>query len=313
MNNSCLVTGAEGFIGSHLCDFLVAKQLNVHATTLGATENIQHLENKIRLTKCDLTDKKSTEKLISESSPSFIFHLAAQSFPTVSWAQPNLTLKSNIEGTFNLLDELRKSKNDPIIVVVSSSAVYGATRPDEMPLKENREFRPTSVYAVSKVAEEMLAYFHWKVYGMKIVRVRPFNMTGPRKTDDACSDFTKGVAEIKLGRKRSLSVGNVSAIRDFTDGRDAVRALWLLANSGEPGEVYNLCSGRGYRINEIIDLLRKDACIEVITDPSRMRPFDDPIYVGDATRLRLLGWAAKIPLEQTLSDLVAYWTQRLTS
>jgi GDP-4-dehydro-6-deoxy-D-mannose reductase len=313
MSDSCLVTGAEGFIGSHLCDFLVERGLTVHATTLGETENIKHLGKKIHLTKCDLTDRESTEKLVSESSARLVFHLAAQSFPTVSWAQPGLTLKSNIQGTFNLLNELRKSKTDPTVVVVGSSAVYGATSPDEIPLKEDREFRPTSVYAVSKVAEEMLAYFHWRVYGMKIVRVRPFNMTGPRKTDDACSDFTKEVAEIKLGRRRMLEVGNLNAVRDFTDGRDAVRALWLLANSGKHGEVYNLCSGQGIHINEVIDLLRRHASFEVTVDSSRMRPFDDPIYVGDASKLRALGWKPEIPLERTLSDLVEYWVQRFSA
>ncbi len=313
MGDCCLVTGAEGFIGSHLCELLIEKGLTVYATTLGETENIKQLENKIGLIKCDLTHKTSAEKLVSESNARFVFHLAAQSFPTVSWTQPELTLKSNIEGTFNLLDELRKARSEATVIVASSSAVYGASDQDDMPLKEDREFRPTSIYAASKVAEEMLAYFHWRVYGMKIVRVRPFNMTGPRKTDDACSDFAKEVAEIKLGRRRLLEVGNVNAIRDFTDGRDAVKALWLLANSGKHGEVYNLCSGRGYRIKEVIDMLRKHATFDVSVQPSRMRPFDDPIYVGDASRLSALGWKPEIPLERTLSDLVHYWAERLST
>jgi GDP-4-dehydro-6-deoxy-D-mannose reductase len=182
-----------------------------------------------------------------------------------------------------------------------------------MPLREEREFRPTSSYAVSKVSEEMLGYFYWQVYDPKVIRVRPFNMTGPRKTFDACSDFSRGIVEVEKGIKDFLGVGNLDKIRDFTDGRDAARALWLLAERGSIGEVYNLSSGEGHRIREILDILisHSKRKIEVRQDPKKTRPFDDPIYVGDNTKLCGLGWRREIPLEKTLTDMLDYWRANL--
>jgi GDP-4-dehydro-6-deoxy-D-mannose reductase len=169
------------------------------------------------------------------------------------------------------------------------------------------------MYAVSKVAEDMLGHFYWKVYGMRVIRVRPFNMTGPRKTGDACSDFAKGIVEIERGLREILEVGNLETVRDFTDGRDAVRAAWILAEKGVPGEVYNLCSGRSYRMREVLEQLIALAGIDVRyrVVPERMRPYDDPIYVCDDSRLRALGWDPLISFEQTLRDMLDYWRAKL--
>ena len=308
-----LITGCEGFVGSHLADLLVEKGFPVNAVVYGDTKNIDHLRDKISFFKCDLNDRERVEEIIGEVKPNFVFHLAAQSFVTVSWEDPEETLKTNILGTFYLLDGLRKAGLDPVIEVVGSSSVYGKTGEDEMPLKEEQGFRPTSMYAVSKVSEDMLGYFYREVYGMKIIRVRPFNMTGPRKTYDACSDFAKGIIEIEKGLREFLEVGNLNTTRDFTDGRDAVKALWLLAEKGEYGEVYNLCSGKPHKMEEVlrtlISLSGREINYRVI--PEKMRPYDDPIYVGDNTRFRGLGWEPRIPLEKTLSDMLDYWRENV--
>jgi len=311
--NRVLITGCEGFIGSHLIELLVKKELQIYGMVYGDTKNIRHLKDKITVLECDLKDRRGVEKIISEVKPDIVFHLAAQSFVTVSWENPEETLKTNVLGTFYLLDSIREAGIAPVIEVVGSSSVYGPCDEDEMPLREERDFRPTSMYAVSKVSEDMLGYFYWKVYGMKVIHVCPFNMTGPRKTFDACSDFAKGIAELEKGLKEVLEVGNLNAIRDFTDGRDAVKALWLLSQKGEPGEVYNLCSGKGYKMEEIltklISLSGREINYRII--PEKMRPFDDPIYVGDNTKLRNLGWKPQIPIEKTLSDLLDYWRENL--
>lgn len=312
-NNRCLITGCEGFIGSHLADLLIAKGLLVYGMVYGDTDNIDHLDGKIMLHECDLKDKKRIEKVIKDVKPNYVFHLAAQSFVTVSWENPEETLMVNVLGTFYLLESIRKSRINPLIEIIGSSAIYGLSHENEMPLKETKEFRPTSMYAVSKASDDALGYFYSQAYGMKIIRVRPFNMTGPRKTNDACSDFTKGIIEVEKGYKDMLEAGNLETTRDFTDGRDAVKALWLLAEKGKIGEVYNLCSGRGYKMEEILKkaITLSGMDIKYKQIPEKMRPTDDPIYIGDNTKLRSLGWRPQIPIEKSLSDMLAYWREKL--
>lgn len=306
-----LITGCEGFVGSHLADLLTEKGFSVDALVYDDTRNINHLKDRITIRECDLKDKVRVEEIVREARPQFVFHLAAQSFVTVSWEDPEETLKTNVLGTFYLLDAIRKAGLDPVIEVIGSSAVYGVTREDEMPLKEGREFRPTSMYAVSKVSEDMLGYFYREVYGMKIIRVRPFNMTGPRKTSDACSDFARGIVEIEKGLRQILEIGNLDTVRDFTDGRDAVKALWMLAEKGVLGEVYNLCSGTAHKMEEILKTLivLSGRDIEYHVSPEKLRPYDDPIYVGDNSKLRSIGWEPQLTLEKTLSDMLDYWRE----
>jgi len=310
-----LITGCEGFIGSYLADLLVAKGLEVWGMVYSDAANIAHLVLKGRITtmKADLKNRKEVEAIIDTARPDVVFHLAAQSFVTVSWERPEETLHTNVLGSFYLLETLRRVRPDSTVLVVGSSAVYGSCYEAEMPIRENQEFRPTSVYAVSKVAEDTLGYFYWRVYGMKVIRVRPFHMVGPRKTGDACSDFARGIVEIERGLRRVLEVGNLETVRDFTDGRDAVEALWLLAERGDAGEVYNLCSGKGYRMREVLEKLiaLSGNHIAYRVVPEKMRRYDDPIFIGDNSRLLALGWKPRIPFEQTLSDILDYWRKTL--
>jgi len=309
----CLITGVEGFIGSHLADLLVQKGIPVYGMVYGDTRNIEHLKDKIAFFECDMKERERVEEMIDQIRPDIVFHLAAQSFVTVSWEDPEETLKTNVLGSFHLLEGLRKAGIDPVIEIVSTSAVYGSHNEKELPLVEETGFRPTSMYAVSKVGEEMLGYFYGKVFGMKVIRVRPFNMTGPRKTYDACADFSKGAVEIEKGLREELEVGNLEAIRDFTDGRDAVKALWLIIEKGKPGELYNLCSGRRWKMKDVLDMLisLSGRDIKYKAVPEKMRPYDDPIYVGDNSRLRGLGWEPEIPMEKTLKDMLDWWRENL--
>lgn len=308
-----LITGCGGFIGSHLADFLITKDLSTYGMVHGETRNVDHLRNKMTVLNGDLTNKEEVEQVVSEIQPDIVFHLAAQSFVTTSWEEPEETLRVNVLGTFYLLDSISKLKIVPIIEVIGSSAVYGAWDAQEMPLSEDKEFRPTSIYAVSKTAQDMLAYFYWRACKMKIIRIRPFNITGPRKTFDACSDFAKSVTEVERKLKEVVEVGNLDTVRDFTDVRDAVKALWLLADKGEYGQTYNVCSGKGYKMEEILKQLisLSDCDIKYRVVPEKVRPFDDPIIVGDNTKLRSLGWEPQVPLEKTLTDMLDYWRRGL--
>lgn len=309
-----LITGCGGFLGSHLADFLVAKGLDVYGTVSEETKNLDQLQGKIKIIKCDISNRASVEKIVSEIKPNYIFHLAAQSFVIVSWQDPEITFKTNILGTLYLLDAVRKANIDPVIEIACSSAEYGMTYDDEIPISENKVFRPSSPYAVSKIAMDMVAGLYWKTYKMKILRIRFFNISGPRKLFDACSDFARGVAEVEKGLKPFMTVGNINGTRDITDYRDAISAMWLLIEKGAYGEVYNVCSGQGYKVRDLLDQLIAMAKKKIDVkekDPAKLRPIDDPLFIGDNSKIKKLGWSPKIPIEQTLKDTLEYWRKNL--
>ena len=308
-----LITGCGGFIGSHLAGFLLEKGFDVYGTVHVNTKNVEHLKEKIHIVRCDVTKKDEVDRLVREVKPDYVFHLAAQSFVTESWKRPEDTLNANVFGTFNLLDSIRNAGIDPVVFVACSSAEYGLNYEDEIPIKEGKEFRPSSPYAVSKIATDMLSYLYWQAFKMKIFRIRFFNITGVRKTGDACSDFAKGIVEVEKGVKNSLKTGNLAAVRDFTDVRDALRALWAISEKGKYGDVYNICSGNRYKVSELLDILVSNAKTEVavIHDEGKLRILDDPVFVGDNTKLGKLGWKAHIPIEKTLCDMLDYWRNEI--
>jgi GDP-4-dehydro-6-deoxy-D-mannose reductase len=306
----CLIIGVGGFIGSHLADFLLKKNFTISGTVHRNTKNIDHLKDAISILECDIRDKSRLEMIIKEIKPDYIFYLATQNFIAPSWEDPENTINTNILGTIHLLEAIRKTGTDPVIEVISSSAVYGMNFTNEIPIKEDKEFRPLSPYAVSKIGVDMLAYLYWQTYNMKIIRIRPFNITGPRRTSDVCSDFAKGIAEIEAGRKQVLEVGNLESIRDITDIKDAVHAMWLLSHKGHFGEAYNLCSGKGYKIKDILEKLislSESDTINICQNPSKIRKMDDPLQIGDNSKLKRIGWTPEIPIDQTLTDLLSYW------
>jgi GDP-4-dehydro-6-deoxy-D-mannose reductase len=246
--------------------------------------------------------------------PDLVFHLAAQSFVPASWTSPAVTLEINIIGSCNLFEAIRAAKIDPAIQIACSSEEYGLVKPEEVPIKETNPLRPLSPYGVSKLAMDYLGYQYFKSYGMRIVRTRGFNHTGPRRGEVfAESSFAKQIAEIEKGKREPvILVGNLEAKRDYTDVRDMVNGYFLAATKGEPGEVYNICSGRAVKISEVLDILLKMSRVKtkIVQDPTRMRPSDVPILQGDCSKFkRRTGWRPKIPLQKTLRDLLNYWRE----
>lgn len=313
-----LVTGITGFAGSHMAELLLSKDFEVHGLCRwrSRTENIDHIREKIHLIEGDLLDAHSLQDLLMNVRPTHIFHLAGQSFVPASWASPAVTLETNLVGACNLFEAVRAAKIEPAIQIACSSEEYGLVKPNEVPIKETNPLRPLSPYGVSKLAMDYLGYQYFKSYDMRIIRTRGFNHTGPRRGEVfAESSFAKQIAEIeKKIKKPILSVGNLEAERDYTDVRDMVKGYLLATEKGEPGEVYNICSGKAVKIREVLEILLSFSKIkvEVKQDPARMRPSDVPILLGDNSKfIKQTGWKPEISFEKTMADLLNYWREKM--
>jgi len=307
--NKCLITGAEGFIGSHLADFLLEKGWDVSVSVYADIKNIRHLEGRINILTCDIRDKDRVDEIIKEIKPDYVFHLAAQSLVVPSWQNTKETLDTDILGTYHVLDAIKTTGLNPLVIVACSSAEYGLNYSNEIPVTETKEFRPSSPYGIGKIGTDMFAYLYWQAYGMRIIRVRPFNITGPRKVSDACSDFARGIIAVENGLTKILDVGNLNTIRDITDFRDGLKAIWLLAEKGKPGEVYNICRGRGYRMEDVLQEFISCANSPIRTRQvsGKMRLLDDAVQIGDNSKLCSLGWEPGISLQKTVADILNYW------
>jgi GDP-4-dehydro-6-deoxy-D-mannose reductase len=313
-----LVTGVTGFAGSHLVDYMLERGdceiYGIHRWR-SRTENIEHFVGKVTLMECDIRDASSVRDTLERIRPDWIFHLAAQSFVPTSWIAPTESLTTNVLGQVNIFEAVRRIGLECRIQLACSSEEYGMVYPDELPIKETNPLRPLSPYAVSKVAQDMLGYQYWMSWKVDSVRTRGFNHEGPRRGPVfVASDFAKQIADIEKGRKPAvLYVGNLNAKRDFTDVRDTVRAYWLALEKCEPGEVYNICSGRAWAVEETLGLLlgMTKSKIEVKQDPARLRPSDVPVLLGDNSKfVQATGWRPVIPFERTLRDMLDYWRAR---
>ncbi len=314
-----LITGITGFVGSHMADYALAQGVQVFGSNRwrSKTENIDHLRSSVTFIESDLRDLSSVRALLEISQPDFVVHLAAQSFVGVSWHAPAETLSINILSQVNLLEAIRGLKMSPRILAVGSSEEYGLVYEEELPIGEMSPLRPLSPYAVSKVTQDMMAYQYFKSYGLPIVRTRAFNHEGPRRGDVfVTSNFARQVAEIEAGlREPIVYVGDLKPRRDYSDVRDIVRGYWLLLQRGTPGEVYNLCSGKSWTIQQVLDFVLSLSTVKGIavkTDPARLRPSDVMVLEGDPSKMhKATGWKVEIPFERTLTELLDYWRQRI--
>lgn len=317
-----LITGITGFVGSHLAEFVLnnikgAKLFGIERPR-SRTDYIEHIEDKIKFYDCDIRDASSVKRIIRAIKPDRIFHLAAQTFVPTSWSAPAETLTTNILGELNIFEAVRDAKISPFIHIAGTSEEYGLVSPKDIPIKETCLLNPLSPYAVSKVGQDLLAYQYFKSYGLKTIRTRGFNHTGPRRGRFfVTSNLAMQIARIEKGlQEKELHVGNLNAVRDFTDVRDMVRAYWLAVEKCKPGEVYNICSGKGYAIKQVVDILLgltdKKIKIKIKIDKERIRPSDVPKLIGDNTKfVARTGWKPKIPFKKTLEDLLDWWRKNL--
>jgi GDP-4-dehydro-6-deoxy-D-mannose reductase len=313
MKRTALVTGAEGFIGSHMVRFLSAEGWKVvGGHRLHITSSLSELKN-VKFVQCDLTDGERVGSVFREHQPTHVFHLGAQSLPTVSWTDPVGTFESNIMGSLHLFEAIRRQKRRPIVVSACSSAEYGNVPPSAIPVKEDHPLRPLHPYGISKVCLDLLARQYFVDYGVPSVNIRLFNTTGPGKTYDAPSDFVQQLVRIKKGLQRPVvEVGNLKPQRAFLDVRDTVRGFYLAAIKGRRGETYNLCATKAHEIGKMLQLAIDLSGLKVDVRPIArlMRPSDEKIIFGSTKKIRKdTGWKPAYSIKQTLTSMLEYWEQ----
>lgn len=316
-----LVTGAGGMVGSHMVELLYKKGHNVIGIWHKNKKNIEQITLPIKFIQCDLRYAQGIDEIIMDNLPEQIFHLAAQSYPTVSWVSPTETIDVNLNSTINIYEAIKKARKyknpnyDPIVVVACSSAEYGETLnklegQGEVYVKESAELLPLHPYGVSKVGQDLISFQYFMNDHIRCIRARIFNSTGTRKVNDVTSDFTYRAVQAEKNGIYELRVGNLDTKRAIMDQRDLVKALMLLADKGVAGEVYNISSEFVYQMRDIVSIIEEQIGhkLEIKVDPVLIRPTDEKIIVGDISKLkRDTGWKQDIPMEQTIADMLEYW------
>ncbi len=313
-------------VGSHLLDYLIKKtNWEIHGLIRWRSpiDNINnHIKSinrkeRIFLHYGDIREQHSIDCIIKCIKPDYVFHLAAQSYPKTSFEIPADTYETNITGTSNILESLRRYKKNAIIHVCSSSEVFGRVKKDQIPINENCSFHPASPYAISKTGTDLIGRFYAEAYKMKIMTTRMFTHTGPRRGDVfAESSFAKQIALIELNMQEPVvNVGNLNSLRTIADVRDAVHGYYLLLTKNPiAGEVYNIGGNHTCRVGEILNFLLSKAKKKITfrVDKNRLRPIDADLQVPDTSKFRLhTGWKPKYKFETTMIDLLNYWREKV--
>jgi GDP-4-dehydro-6-deoxy-D-mannose reductase len=312
-----LITGVSGFVGRYLAAHLLSEKIEVWGTTRADSPDL-YIDNRVQFIKVDLNDEQEIMSWIERIRPDHIYHLAGQSSVKLSWENKIETFDANVNKTIHLLEAVTKSSiaENVRVLTVGSSEEYGKVDNHEVPIKEETPLRPISPYGISKATVSMLAKHYYNAYGLQIIHARPFNHIGPGQgLGFVTSDFAKQVAVIEAGlSSNSIRVGNMTAQRDFLDVMDIVRAYFELIRLGQPGQIYNICSGKPIEISYILDFYLRHTVklVEVDQDPTLMRPSDVPIYYGSLNKLENeTGWKASISLDESLMKILTYWREKI--
>lgn len=334
-----LITGANGFIGSHLIDFFISKRFDIYGLDLPGSQfkNLGHYtvenynfskdkrlkifgkniqipthKNNLKIIECDLKDKELLEKIILEIKPKYIFHLGAQSLILPSWEDPINTIEANVIGTINIFEPIKKFNIKTRVILPGTSTEFGTSANIGRPLKETDPLLAVHPYGISKITAELLGRQYYINFGIECVIVRFFNQTGPRKSSGAAADFTKKVAQIDLDiAKPIIEVGNLESYRDFTGIKDTIQALWLAATKGKPGEIYHVCSGKKVHIRKLLEIAlsfsnKKIDVVEITSN--KVRKSDEDVIIGDNSKIKNeLGYKISQSIEDVLKDMYEYW------
>ena len=319
-----LITGGTGFVGSHMIDYILKYAIKpdqkIYCTKrwMEDTKNVDHIDDdRFRFVDCDLLDAHSIRRAIEISKPEKVFHFAAQSFPEVSFKTPSITLQTNTVGTAHLLEAIKESEYDPVIVSVSTSEVYGMPEEDEVPIKETNPIRAANPYSISKVGHDLMSQYYHKAYGMKIIITRMFSHEGARRGKEfALSSFARQIAKAeKLKGEQFIYHGNLDSTRTYAHIDDAISAYWVCSNSQKFGEVYNIGGDQTCTVGEALDKLISMSTKKDLTkklDKDRLRPTDITLQIPDTTKFRHeFAWTPIKNLTNVCEDLLDYWRKNI--
>ena len=322
--NDILITGGTGFVGSHMIDFILKYAIKpdqkIYCTKrwMEDTKNVDHIDDdRFEFIDCDLLDAHSIRRAVEISKPSKVFHFAAQSFPEVSFKIPVITLQTNTLGTTHLLEAIKESDYDPVIVSISSSEVYGMPEEDEVPIKETNPIRAANPYSISKVGHDLMSQYYHKAFGMKIIITRMFSHEGARRGKQfALSSFARQIAKAeKLVGEQFIYHGNLDSTRTYAHVDDAISAYWVCSESDKFGEVYNIGGDETCTVGDALDKLismstKKD--LKKKLDEARVRPTDITLQIPDTTKFRHeFAWTPMKNLTNVCEDLLNYWRKTL--
>lgn len=311
-----LVTGITGFAGGHLTQTLLAYGDEVFGVARDPKRGLTHLSPKVNLKFADLCDSAMVQSLLGEVQPEAIYHLAGQAFVPLAWRDPWSTFENNILPQLNILQAMAAQNSKTRLLIVTSNEVYGRVHSNELPVKEETPLRPDNPYGISKMVQDQMGLQYHLSHGLDIIRARAFNHIGPRQSPVfVAASFAKQIAEIEAGLiEPTLCVGNLNAQRDFTDVKDVVRAYHLLIQYGDPGEAYNVGTGKAHSIQSLLDILLNytSAHIKIEQDPERMRPSDVPVIYADNSKLHSkTGWTPTCQFEDSLRQVLDYWREEI--
>lgn len=303
-----LVTGSNGLIGSYMSEKLLSMGDEVCLISRKPNKLNLGLTGNFKLNYGDISDLNFIRLCIKDFKPERIFHFAAQSLPTLSWLEVSNTLRVNIEGTYNLLSSVCEFCPESMVIMTGSSAEYGQSE-NGIKIKEDHFLEPNSIYGVSKLANYHLTKLLFKTKNLRVIYTRPFFVIGPRKKGDVSSDFARSIVDIERKKIKNLKHGNLQSIRDFVDIDDCVNAFLYLSKFGKFGETYNICSGFGTKIEDLLFEFCKLSQIDINReiDKNLYRPIDELIRIGDPSKLNLLGWKTEVTLEETVEKILNYW------
>jgi GDP-4-dehydro-6-deoxy-D-mannose reductase len=311
----CLITGITGSGGSYLAEYIVENHPNfeVHGISrwhsTSANKNLRDISKNVHVHECDLNDFSSILSVLKEVKPDYVFHLASHANVRASFDTPLAVLNNNIMGTANLLEAIRYSNINPKILICSTSEVYGQVDPKNVPIKENCPINPSSPYAVSKTAQDLLGYTYFKNRNMKIIRTRMFAYLNPKRDDLFSTSFARQIVRIEKGLQKELLHGNLDSTRTIIDVRDAMEAYWYAIEKGRPGEVYNIGGEKIIKVGEFLNILKNLASCNIPSrvDPNLLRPTDVTLQVPDTSKFRKeTGWKPKYAFEESVKHLLDY-------
>jgi len=311
-----LITGITGSGGSYLAEYIVKHQPEVevhgisrwHSTS--SQNNLADIQDHVTVHECDLMDMSAVFSVIRDVQPDAIFHLASHANVRASFTNPLAVIQNNIMGTANMLEAVRLSDAHPVVQICSTSEVYGQVLEDEVPISEDQPLRPSSPYAVSKVAQDLLGGTYHRSYDMDIIRTRMFAYLNPRRSDLFATSFARQVARIEAGLQTELVHGNLDSVRTLIDVRDAMEAYWLAVLYCEPGEVYNIGGNTTVTVGNVLERLSAMArkSVNARVDERLLRPSDVTLQIPDVRKFtEATKWKPKHDIEDSMEHLLGYW------